>query len=589
MKAAVLRAACALAACSLAPACGDRGSEPGSARAPLDAPRAPAPVAAEFDARFEDVTAASGIAFVHSNGAFGQKLLPETMGSGAALFDYDADGKLDVFLVNGGPFPGHEQAGELPRCALWRNEGELRFSDASRASGADLALYGMGAAPADCDGDGDMDVYVTALGDNALLENRGGSFAEVAERAGVAGGRWTDAGGAQHPEWSTAALWLDAERDGDLDLFVANYCQWTEAGEIFTTLDGVHKAFTTPERYAGLPCRLYVNDGNGSFADESAAAGFTPHAGKALGAASWDFDGDGYEEIAVANDTRPNFLFQNRSAATGAPRFEECGVRLGIAYDENGRARAGMGIDVADVDGAGRALVAIGNFAAEPMSLYRWETGARFRSVASEAGVARLTVQPLSFGLGFFDADLDGWQDLLVVNGHIEPDIARFADGERHAQPPLLLRGLAQGRFEDASAAAGPDFGRALVGRGLVWGDLDADGDLDVLISANAQAPQLLANRAQERRARPWLRVELRGAGANTRAWGARVVLSAAGRVQLRVPRSGSSYLSQSDPTPVFGWPAGASAGTLTVQWPNGATRRVELEPGAQVLQLDER
>lgn len=587
MSGRVLRDAGAFAACLCALACGERAPESGSAPA-AGAPAEPAHATA-FDARFEDVTAASGIAFRHANGAFGQKLLPETMGSGAALLDYDDDGALDVFLVNAGPFPGHEAEGEPSRCALWRNEGALRFSDASRASGADLALYGMGAAPADFEGDGDVDLYVTALGDNALLENRGGSFAEVAQRAGVAGGRWTDASGAEHPEWSTAALWLDVERDGDLDLFVANYCQWTETGEIFTTLDGVHKAFTTPERYTGLPCRLYVNDGSGAFADASESAGLAAHAGKALGAASWDLDGDGYEEIAVANDTRPNFLFQNRSAAHGAPRFEESGVRLGLAYDENGRARAGMGIDVADADGAGRALVAIGNFAAEPMSLYRWEPSARFRSVASEAGVARLTVPPLSFGLGFFDADLDGWQDLLVVNGHIEPDIARFAAGERHAQAPLLLRGLPEGRFEDASAEAGPDFARPLVGRGLAWGDLDADGDLDLLISANAQPPVLLANRAQEQRPRPWLRVELRGAGANTRAWGARVVLSAAGRVQVRVPRSGGSYLSQCDPTPLFGWPAGASAGTLTVQWPSGTTRRIELEPGAQRLQLDER
>ena len=426
----------------------------------------------------------------------------------------------------------------------------------------------MGCAAADYDADGDEDVYVTALGDNVLLRNDGGVFHDATVAAGVAGGRWRDRDGASHPEWSTAAVWADFDRDGDLDLFVANYVEWTPAGEIFTTLDGVHKAFTTPDRYPGLPCRFFRNRGDGVFDDATVEAGLERHAGKALGAALWDFDGDAHLDIAVANDTRPNFLFLGRERGG----FEEAGLRLGIAYDESGRARAGMGIDACDYANDGVPGVAIGNFSAEPMSLYRWDAAGGFRSVAAQAGIAQATYQPLTFGVIFADLDLDGLLDLVVANGHIEPDISRTHPEMSHAQRLQLFRGRGGGAFDDVSAAAGNDVAVPRVARGLAAGDIDGDGDLDLLVTQNGGAPALLRNDPAPGAAPPrFLRLRLHGRGANRAAVGALARMTAGGVTQTRLVRTGSSYLSQSELTLTFGLGAATRVDRLSIRWPGGA------------------
>ncbi len=545
-------------------------------------PQHPAPsvASAAFARRFTDITATSGVKFRHVSGARGEKLLPETVGSGAALLDWDGDGHLDLFLVNSGHWPGAVHPGEsAPRCALFRGRGDGTFDDVTTRANAGLSLYGMGCAVADYDADGDDDVYVTALGDNVLLRNDAGVFRDVADFAGVRGGRWRDAEGqdadgageaVEHPEWSTAAAWADFDRDGDLDLFVCNYVEWTESREIFTTLDGHTKAFTTPDRYRGLPSRLFLNRGDGTFEDASERYGLLEHRGKALGIAVWDFDRNGYLDVVVANDTRPNFLFLG-----GEGRLTESSLTLGIAYDEAGRARAGMGIDVAIHADDGVPAVAIGNFTDEAMSLYRWEDGG-FRPRARDANLAAGTRDRLTFAVRFLDVDLDGLEDLVVINGHIEPEIARFSSGrERHAQSAQLFRGVEGGRFVDVSAGSGPAFSAPRVGRGLASGDIDGDGDIDFAITTNGGEPVLLRNDPAPDAATPhWLRVRLRDRGGNPQALGARVELDAGGRTRTRCVRTGSSYLSSSEKTLTFGLGAATQVDELRVEWPNGERTR---------------
>jgi hypothetical protein len=514
-------------------------------------------------------------------GGYGEKLLPETLGAGAAFLDLDGDRVLDIFFVNSSYWPGHVPPGAPPAtCRLYRGRGDGAFEDVTAAAGAGISLYGMGCAVADYDGDGDDDIYVTAVGDNVLLANDGGVLRDVTSTARVAGGRWRDRSGALHPEWSTAAAWADFDLDGDLDLFVTGYVEWSPAHEIFTSLDGVRKTFTTPDRYTGLPCRLYRNRGDGTFEDAVEVPG--GEHGKSLGVALWDFNEDGFVDVVVANDTRPNFLFLSR----GDGGFEERGLELGVAYDASGRARAGMGIDIADHANDGVPAVAIGNFSAESMSLYRWEPPAGFVPSAERAGLAQATYSPLTFGLLFADVDLDGLQDLVVANGHIEPDIARFRPEERHAQSPQLFRGLAGGRFEEVTAAAGPDFSRPIVGRGLAAGDIDGDGDLDLLFTRNGGAPVLLRNDLVEER--HFLRLRLEGRGRNTRAIGAAVQVRAGGAVQTRLVRTGSSYLSQSEMTLTFGLGTSGSVDRIDVRWPGGGRGEYPVEAIDRTLEIRE-
>ena len=514
---------------------------------------------ASFPIRFTDVTQAAGIGFSHETGAFGGKWMPETMGSGGGFLDYDNDGDPDLLLVNCCYWPAQDKSNTRPTLALYRNRGDGTFEDVTAAAGLDLALYGMGCAFGDYDGDGDPDIYVTAVGPNVLLRNDDGRFTDVTAEANVTG----DAPGAAEPSWSTSAAWLDFDRDSRIDLFVCNYVKWTPETDIFTTMDGKNKSYATPQQYPGQSCRLYRNLDGRRFEDVTERAGVLNDQGKSMGVAIADFNDDGWPEILVSNDTQPNFLYFNRGDGT----FIDNAIMAGLGMDESGRARAGMGIDVADVANTGRSSVVIGNFSREPLSLYTQLSEQFFQDQAGRARLTRPTLLPLTFGLLFADFDNDGYVDLAVANGHIEPEINSVQRDVTFAQSPQLFRNDGNGTFIDVSDQAGDPFRNPVVGRGMASADIDRDGDLDLLITTNGGRPLLLRNDLPADAPRAVF-IRLRGAGFNTNALGAGLKATTGNVVQQRMVRTGSSYLSQSDTIVAFGTGTHGKIDKLEVRWP---------------------
>ncbi len=515
--------------------------------------------------QFTDVTEEAGIDFVHYNGAAGNKWMPETIGSGGGFFRYDDDPWPDLFLVNSTNWQGYPAPEGAPTPALYRNNGDGTFDDVTARAGLDLSIYGMGAAFADYDADGDADLYLTAVGDNLLLRNDAGVFSDVTEAMRVTG---NGAAPGDTPAWSTSAAWVDVDRDGWLDLFVANYVKWTPETDIYVTRDGKTKSYATPEGYQGESCRLYRNVEGRSFEDVTEQAGVFNSEGKSLGIAIADFNGDGWPDITVSNDTQPNFLYLNDGDGT----FTDMAIASGIGYDETGRARAGMGIDVVDVSNDGLFAVAIGNFSKEPVSLYtQIGNGQLFQDRAGAARLTRPSLLMLTFGLLFADVDLDGYQDLIAANGHIEPEINAVQQDITFEQPPQIFRNV-EGRFVDVSDQAGRPFSDPVVARGVATADIDLDGDLDVLFTINNGAPQLLRNDTEP--AGHWIAFELEGAHPNLDALGAQLTVWSDGLAQRRMVRSGSSYLTQSDHARlILGLGVAASADSVRVLWPGGQTR----------------
>jgi hypothetical protein len=503
----------------------------------------------------------AGLDFTHVTGAFGEKWMPETMGSGGAFFDYDGDGLPDILLVNSRSWPGHEQEGPPATPRLFRNQGDGTFRDVTEAAGLDVRVYGMGATAADFDADGDQDLYVTAVGDNLLLRNDGGTFTDVTDRLGATGSAPDPA----VPEaWSTAAAWVDVDRDGWLDLFVCNYVEWTPETDLYTTMDGETKSYATPEQYDGETCRLYHNEEGEGFEDVTEEAGVLDHDGKSLGVVVDDLNGDGWPDLLVANDTYRNFLYLNDGDGT----FTDAGVRAGVAYDEFGRARAGMGVDVARLSDDPGLSVAIGNFSHEAVALFTQTDPELFQDRAGPARLNRPSLLPLTFGVEFADMDLDGRVDLLLANGHIEPEINRVQQDVRFEQSPQLFINDGDGRFLEATERAGEAFAEPIVGRGLATADYDRDGDPDVLLTVNGGSPRLFRNELAEP-GRHWLRLGLEGRAPNLDAVGATVELFAGGRAQRRYVRTGASYLSQSEENPIlFGLGSASEVDSVRVTWP---------------------
>ena len=505
--------------------------------------------------RLTDVTSAAGLAFRHNNGAYGGKLLPETLGSGCAFLDYDADGWQDILLVNGCDWPGHKRQRSTLR--LYRNNRNGTFTDVTRAAGLDVEMYGMGVAVGDINNDGFPDVLVTCVGQNRLFRNTGkGTFVDATKAAGLAG----------RLGFSTSALWFDYDRDGLLDLFVCNYVKWSPEHDVFCSVDGAQKSYCTPEAYRGDTCWLFRNRGNGTFEDVTATSGVFDTSSKSLGVALIDYDRDGWPDLFVANDTQPNKLYRNLRNGT----FKDVALEAGVAFNADGKARAGMGVDAGDIDNSGRQSLAVTNFENEMIGLYRETRPGVFDDVAGRAGVAQPSRGTLGFGCLFADVDLDGRLDLIVANGHIDESIRGIQGKVGYAQPPHLFHNQGQGLFRDLAAAAGADFAQPKVGRGLACGDFDRDGDVDILMTANNGPARLYRN--DQLAGHRSIRFHLTGTTSNRDAIGATVRIFHDGSAQSRVVKSGSSYLSQSELPVTFGVGARDRIDRAVIAWPNGRT-----------------
>jgi hypothetical protein len=508
--------------------------------------------------QFVDITAAAGITFRHNSGAAGNKLLPETLGSGCAFIDYDADGWPDILFVNGMDWPGHQRQRSTLR--LYRNNRNGTFTDVTRPAGLDIELYGMGVAVGDYNNDGFPDLLITCVGQNRLFRNTGkGTFVDATRGSGLD----------RRTAFSTSALWFDFDRDGLLDLFVCNYVKWSAEHDVFCSLDGKVKAYCTPEAYRGETCWLFRNRGNGTFEDVTATCGIFDSSSKSLGVAMIDDDQDGWIDLIVANDTQPNKLYRNLRNG----RFREVGLQAGVALSRDGAARAGMGIDVADFAGTGRPGVAITNFDNEMIGLYRAQGPALYEDVAGSAGVGQPSRSRLGFGCVFADLDLDGAVDLVVANGHIDDTVRNIRGNVGYAQPPLLFLNDGSGRFRDGAGLVGPSFARPRVGRGLAYADVDRDGDLDLLMTTNNGAPALFRN--DQRGANRSIRFRLIGTTSNRDAIGATVRIEHGGSSQVRMVKSGSSYLSQSELPVTFGVGRRDQVDRVIVSWPSGRTQEL--------------
>lgn len=580
----------AATAIALALGAGCDAEPPAPVMPTVEPPRAPEAVASDAlpNVRFADVTTEAGIDFVHVNGMSGRKLLPETMGSGVAALDYDGDGLTDLFFVNSTHWPGERPEGQpVATQRLYRNVGG-RFADVTAEAGLDFECFGQGVAVGDYDNDGDPDLYVAALGGGRLFRNDGGRFVDVTEEAGVGGSGWLSAPG-----------FFDYDNDGDLDLFVCRYLNWSESSDLSQNFQlagtGRGRAFGPPTAFPGTVSLLFRNDGNGRFVDVSEAAGIqirTPDRGepfgKSLGLAPWDVDGDGFVDLAVANDTVPNFLFRNLGNGT----FEEIGTLSGIAFDAQGRARGAMGIDWGDFRNDGSLALAIGNFANEMTALYVADDpeSFTFSDLANLFGLGAPTQPPLKFGLFFFDYDLDGRLDIHTTNGHLENDITLVQKSETYAQSAQLFwnSGEPGPRLFTlvGPETAGPDLFKPIVGRGSAYLDIDGDGDLDVVATANGGPPLLCRNDGGN--ANNWLRVKLRGTRSNRDGIGAKLELVVGDQTQRRQHFLARGYYSSMEPVVTFGIGRADRIDALVVRWPSGTETRLEnLEPNRVVL-IDE-
>jgi hypothetical protein len=502
-----------------------------------------------------DVTSSAGLQFRHNSGAYGGKLLPETLGSGCAFLDFDDDGWQDIVLVNGMDWPGRTRQRSTLR--LYRNNRNGTFTDVTRAAGLDIEMYGMGVAVGDFNNDGFPDILVTCVGQNRLFRNTGkGTFVDVTRASGL-GGR--DA-------FSTSAMWIDYDRDGFLDLFVCNYVRWAADHDVFCSLDGKQKSYCTPEAYRGQTCWLFRNRGNGTFEDVTATCGVFDSSSKSLGVALVDDNQDGWPDIFVANDTQPNRLYRNQRNGTFADRA----LQAGVALSDDGKARAGMGADAADFDNSGRMGLAVTNFEGEMIGLYRPAEAGAYIDAAVRSGVGPASRNRLGFGCVFADLDLDGALDLVVANGHIDDTVRNIQGNVGYAQPPHLFLNDGRGGFRDAAAAVGGGFERPRVGRGLACGDFDRDGDVDLLMTVNNGPAVLFRN--DQRAGNRSLRLRLVGTASNRDGIGATVRVSHAGVTQSRMVKSGSSYLSQSELPLTFGVGKHDRIDRVVIAWPSGRT-----------------
>ncbi|HXK59713.1 MAG TPA: CRTAC1 family protein [Acidobacteriota bacterium] len=523
------------------------------------------------DFLFTDITDYSGLRFKHFNDASPRKYLPETMGSGVAFFDYNNDGLPDIYLVNGASLKPPHDGPKAATGALYRNLGGLRFKDVTAEAQLDQPMYGMGVAVGDYDNDGFIDLFVSGVDEDRLYRNlRNGKFENVSDRVGLG-----------EPGFSSSAAFLDYDRDGYLDLFIGRYVEWTRETDIPCSPDGVHRVYCTPEAYQGQSNRLYKNLGGRKFKDVTRSSGIWIPDGKTLGVAILDHNHDGWPDIAVANDTFRNFLFINNRDGT----FTESGVITGMAYSESGATRGGMGIDTGDFDADGYADILIGNFSQEMSALYRGSEGGYFVDDAPQAGIGLPTLMTLAFGTLFLDHDGDGLLDVLIVNGHIEPEISKTQRLQQYAQPSHLFRNEGQGSFRQVDNPPGSPLAEPLVGRGLACADIDGDGDLDVIVTQNGLRAKLWRNNAKPH---SWIRLRLVGTVSNRDGYGAVVKAVAGKNSWTRMLCSGRSYLSACEPVLTFGLGSVSRLDRLEITWPSGQVQTVTSPPLNTFLTIKE-
>ena len=529
---------------------------------------------------FVESAAAAGLAFTHASGATGQFYMAEQMGPGAALFDYDNDGDLDLFLIQGGPLGPSTTANARPVSRLFRNDTKagaggtrtLRFTDVTSQAGIGWRAYGMGAAVADYDNDGDQDLFLTAFGPDALFRNNGdGTFSDVTAQAGVS-----------DPLWSTSAAFLDYDKDGDLDLFVANYLDFTIADNKICVEPAGARDYCSPRSYRPVPDRLYRNDGNGRFTDATAAAGITRADGAGLGVSVGDYNRDGWLDLYVANDATPNQLWINRRDAT----FADDGVLSGTALNAAGNPEGSMGIASGDVDADGDEDLFVTNIIGETFALYENDGTGTFEDARAAWGVAQPTAAFTGFGTDWIDYDNDGWLDLFIANGAVNIVASQRGEPMPFRMPNQLFRNTGKRRFEETTAAAGPAFARAEIGRGAAFGDVDNDGDTDVVVMNNGGPVRLLVNQAAG--GHHWVQVRLAQKTGNRYGLGARVGVERTGRPTLwRRVKTDGSYLSASDVRVHVGLGAASGIDAVVVEWPDGGRERWTGVESDRLLQLD--
>lgn len=533
------------------------------------------PAASLPEVKFADITDASGLRFTHFSGAEGEKLLPETMGSGCAFFDYDNDGDQDVLLVNSAAWPWAKRKEKTPSTsALFRNDGKGNFEDVTTDSGLDVTIYGMGVACGDYDADGWTDVFISAVGLNRLFHNERGKFVEVTEAAGVGG---------VPTQWSTGCGFFDYDNDGDLDLMVVNYVAWSRDFDVaqgFRLVDDI-RAYGPPRAFPGTFPYLYRNDGDGKFTDISKDAGIdvknsstgVPVA-KSMAIAPVDLDSDGWMDVIVSNDTVQNFVYHNQRNG----KFKEIGTQSGLAFGSDGLPRGAMGTDVAHFRNDKTLAVVIANYATEPTALYMsQENPLQFVDNATATGLGPQSRLELKFGIFFFDSDLDGRLDILSANGHLEDEISKLQASQTYAQPPKLYWNCGLDQSSEivplSAEKLGKDFVQPMVGRGASYADIDGDGDLDVLLTASRGPARLLRN--DQKLGHHWLRLKLVGSGSNPEAIGAWVEVHVGDQVMQRQVMPTRSYLSQTELPVTFGLGKADKPDKVIIRWPNGKRQEV--------------
>ncbi|MGH9736148.1 MAG: CRTAC1 family protein [Candidatus Acidiferrales bacterium] len=511
--------------------------------------------------QFVDVARQCGINFLHDNAASSQKYLIETMGAGCGWIDYDQDGLLDLYLVNSAPTRVYSPKQPL-RSALYHNNGDGTFSDVTERAGVGAeGLFGMGVAVGDYDNDGFPDLLVLGYGRCILYHNNGnGTFTDATKQAGVA----------NEGRWASSAAWFDYNSDGRLDLVVANYVDWTPETNYYCGDRGPGlRSYCHPDDYHGEPPTLYRNNGDGTFTDVSKVSGVGAKPGNGLGVVTFDYDGDGWQDILIANDSMANFLYQNNRDGT----FREVGYESGIAVSMDGAAEAGMGVDAADTTGSGRMDVVIAHLDMQLARFYRNMGDRTFEDATMQSKIGYATYHLSEFGAAFMDFDNDGARDIFMACGNVLDNIARYHIGVQYAEPKVMFRNLGNGTFENVSDQMGGDFRLARVSRGAAIGDFDNDGDLDILTSNNGEYAQLLRNDGGNQN--HWLSISLEGTKSNRDAVGARVKVTAGDLVSYDERRGGTSYQSARDPRLHFGLGSRSRIDSVEVKWPSGAVTTI--------------